>query len=477
VKSHHTLRFWAVIILILAGHAALSEDARGPQATLSTSPSGAGAAGQRGTVTESPESSSSQAPVVLTLKDALERARNLDPGYRSAFADAGIAREDHVQARAALLPSVVYNNEYIYTQGISIPGTSLTSDTRFIANNGVHEYLSEGNAHEVISAAQFADFSRTAAAAAAARAKAEIAARGLVATVVKTYYAEIIARRKYANAQLATEEARRFLDLSQKLERGGEVAHSDVIKAQLQTNDSIRALREAQLGMDRSHIELAVMVFPNFNQNFSTVDDLRLPPPLPPIEEVEQQAKSRNPDLYAAIQAVRAASDEVRAARSAYLPSLALDYFYGIDANRFAVHTRMSDGLVIRNLGYSATATLNIPVWNWGAINSKVKQSLLRRDQARVQLSAAQRKLLADLKTLYAEADAAKVQLDVLTQSADLAAESVRLTNLRYQAGEATALEVVDAQNALVLARNNYDDGEARYRLALANLQTLTGVF
>jgi outer membrane protein len=47
----------------------------------------------------------------------------------------------------------------------------------------------------------------------------------------------------------------------------------------------------------------------------------------------------------------------------------------------------------------------------------------------------------------------------------------------RYQAGEATALEVVDAQNSLQLARNNYDDGEARYRLAIANLQTLTGVY
>jgi hypothetical protein len=35
----------------------------------------------------------------------------------------------------------------------------------------------------------------------------------------------------------------------------------------------------------------------------------------------------------------------------------------------------------------------------------------------------------------------------------------------------------VDAQNALVMARNNYDDGEVRYRLALANLQTLTGAF
>jgi len=419
----------------------------------------------------------SQAPVVLTLQDALARARNLDPTYRTVLGDAGIAHEDHVQSRAALLPTVVYNNQYIFTQGIGIPGTSLTSDTRFIANNGVHEYLSQGNAHQVISASQFADFSRTAAVAAATRAKAEIAARGLLVTVVKTYYAEVIARRKYANAQLAAQEAQQFVDLSQKLERGGEVAHSDVIKAQLAVNDASRTLREAQLEMDRSHIELAVLVFPNFNQNFSTVDDLRLPPPLPPVEEVEQQAKTKNPDLYAAMQALRAANHEVRSARAAYLPSLALDYFYGIDANHFAVNTHTPEGLMYRNLGYSATATLNIPIWNWGSTHSKIKQSLIRRDQAQVQLSATQRKLLGDLKTLYAEAESAKILLDVLAQSADLAAESARFTRLRYQAGEATALEVVDAQNSLILARNNYDDGEARYRLTLANLQTLTGVF
>lgn len=412
----------------------------------------------------------SQAPVVVTLQDALQRARHLDPMYRAALAGAGIAHQDHVQARAALLPSVAEATQYLYTQGNG------TLTPRFIANNAVHEYISQGDAHEVISGMQFADFNRTAAAAAVARANAEIAARGLVATVVKTYYAEIVARRKYANAQLAADEARRFFELTQKLEQGGEVAHSDVIKAQLVANDTQRSLREAQLEMNRSHIELTVLVFPNFNQNFSTVDDLRLPTPLPPMQEVEQQAQTNNPQLYAAMQAVKAAGYELLAARAAYLPSLTLDYFYGIDASHFAMYTPVPGGR-IRNLGYSASATLNIPIWNWGATHSKVRQSELRREQTQVQLSATQRGLIADLKMLYAEAEAARTQLEVLQQSADLAAESVRLTNLRYQAGEATALEVVDAQNSLLLARNNYDDGEARYRLALANLQTLTGVF
>jgi len=409
------------------------------------------------------------APIVITLQDALQRARKLDPTYRSALTDAGIAHEDHVQARAALLPSVSANTEYLYTEGTG------TSTPKYIANNAVHEYVSQGNAHEVVSGTQFADFSRTAAGVAAARAKAEVAARGLVATVVQTYYVEVVGKRKYANAQLAADEAKRFFDLSQKLEQGGEVAHADVIKAQLQANDATRALREAQLAMDRNHIELAVLVFADFNQDFSTVDDLRLPPPLPAIQEVEQQAKTKNPDLYAAMQTLRAAKYAVLSSRAAYLPTLTLDYFYGIDASHF-VNTPTPDG-PIRNLGYSASATLNIPIWNWGATHSKVRQTELQRDLAETQLSAAQRKLLAELKTLYAEADAARIELGVLAQSADLAAESVRLTNLRYQAGEATALEVVDAQNSLVAARNNFDDGEARYRLAIANLQTLTGTF
>ena len=49
------------------------------------------------------------------------------------------------------------------------------------------------------------------------------------------------------------------------------------------------------------------------------------------------------------------------------------------------------------------------------------------------------------------------------------------MTSLRYQAGESTAQEVVDAQNALITSRNSYDDAQARYRLAISVLQTLTG--
>jgi outer membrane protein TolC len=410
------------------------------------------------------------APLMLTLQDALERAKKNNPEYRAAVTDFGLAKQDRVQSRAALLPSVNYNAAFLYTEGNG------TASARFIANNGVHEYISQGNVHEDVSLANFADYRRAAAAEAVARARSEIAARGLVVTVVQAYYGFVVAQRKYSTAQRAATEAQRFLDISQKLEHGGEVAHSDVIKAQIQTNQQQRDLQEAELEMNRSRLELAVLVFPNFQENFSVVDDLQMPEPLPSFPEIETAAANKNPELRAALAALQQANHEVTAAWNGFLPSLTLDYFYGIDSNHYAVYqTDPTTGLQVRNLGYAATATLQLPIWNWGANRSKVKQADLRRQQARVELSFAQRQLLAKMQTLYSEAQTARSELESLNQSAELAADSLRLTTMRYQAGESTVLEVVDAQNTLTQARNAFNDGQVRFRVSMANLQTLTG--
>ena len=293
--------------------------------------------------------------------------------------------------------------------------------------------------------------------------------------MVQAYYGYVVAQRKYATAQKAASEADHFLGISQKLQNGGEVARSDVIKAQIQDQQQQRELQDALLAMNKTRLDLAVLLFPNFEQNFSVVDDLRLPDPLPPFVEVQTAATKNNPELRVALASLRQTDQEVKVAWAAMLPSVGLDYFYGIDANQFAVRGPAPDRF--RNLGYAATATLQLPIWNWGAGYSKVKQANLLRQQAHVELSFAQRRLLADLRSFYDETETSRAQLESLSQTAELASDSLRLTTMRYQAGEATVLEVVDAQNTLTLARNAYDDGQVRFQVALANLQTLTGSF
>ena len=69
----------------------------------------------------------------------------------------------------------------------------------------------------------------------------------------------------------------------------------------------------------------------------------------------------------------------------------------------------------------------------------------------------------------------AQQQLESLDLSVRTAQESLRLTRLRYTAGEATVLEVVDAQDSYTQAELARADGIVRYQLSLANLQLLTG--
>src|SRR3954451_18781700 len=85
---------------------------------------------------------STPAPVTITLQDAIARAKANSPEFHAALTEQGIAQQDKVQARATLLPSLNYGSQFVYTQ------PALDSLPRFIANNGVREYIAIGNAHQ-----------------------------------------------------------------------------------------------------------------------------------------------------------------------------------------------------------------------------------------------------------------------------------------------------------------------------------------
>ena len=415
-----------------------------------------------------PAEAAGAAALTITLQDALERARANNPQLRSATISAQLAKEDRAQGKAGLLPTVNYFNQYIYTQGNGTPSGV------FVANDGVHIYNSQGLVHgDIYAPGKRADYQRLIAAEAVTRAKADIAARGLIVTVVQGFYGLVAAQRKYVNAQQSLREAQQFLDITQKQEQGGEVAHSDVVKAQIQVEQRQRDSQEADLTAEKSRIGLAVLIFPDYRKDFSVVDDLQGKANLPAFSEIQDLAAKNSPEMRAAQAAVQQEKYGISVARSAYLPTLSFDYFFGINANQFALHNRHNEN----NLGSVAQASLTIPVWNWGATRSKLRQAQLHLEQAKVDLTYTQRQLLANLDSFYREAQTAASQLPSLAHSVELASESLRLTLLRYTAGEITVLEVVDAQTTLTLARNAYDDGLVRYRVALADLQTLTGSF
>lgn len=413
------------------------------------------------------------APTSITLEQAIALARANEPNFAAAAANKRVTALDHSIAQAALLPGVSYHNQVLYTQpnGAINGGGPVGSQAapRFIANNAVREYASQGVVTETFGLQQLTAVSRASAADAVAAAEFEIARRGLVATVTSLFYQSLAADRKVEVGRRAAGEAANFTQLTQQRESAREGAHADVVKAQLLQQQRDRDLADALLEKQKAHLDLGVLLFPDPRAAYALVPGAVVP--LPDRADVDAAAMKLNPELHQALASLRVSSLDVTAAKAAYLPDLGLNFSYGIDAVQFAVNGREG----VKNLGYSASATLDIPLWDWLSTQHRVRQSEILREAAHTALTATQRRLIAQLDESYAEAGTSRDQLQSLDQSVLTAAESLRLTRLRYTAGESTVLEVVDAENSLTAAEIAREDGTIRYQLALTNLQLLTG--
>ncbi|WP_245536066.1 TolC family protein [Terriglobus roseus] len=411
----------------------------------------------------------------MSLEQAITMVQANEPQYAAAVAERGALALERTNAKTALLPTVTYHNQAVYTQPNGVAASRIgqvTGDASplFIANNAIREYASQGVVDERIGLGQIAAIRSATASALRAEAEAEVARRGLVVAVTNLFYGSQGAGQKATVAAEALNEANHFLDITQKREQAREVAHADVLKAQLQQQQRERDLADAKLAATKARLELGVLLYPDPSTPY-TLDIPAIPPPLPDRPGIDSLAKQNNPEIRSAIAGLQVAQADTFASKAALTPDLALNYTYGIDATNFGVNG--PDG--IRNLGYAMSATLDIPVWDWLATERRIRASKLRAGAARVVLTAAQRRLLANLEEFYAEADLAAQQLRSLDASVITARESLRLTNLRYVDGESTALEVVDAQAAVINAETAQVDGQLRYQLARAQLQTLTG--
>jgi len=210
-----------------------------------------------------------QTPATITLADAMARSKQYGGQIQSANLAVLLAKQDTAQTKAARLPTLNAFNQFIYTEGNGTPSGV------YVANDGVHVYNEQAQVHEeLLTVFRKGEIRRAAAAEAIALAKVEVAARGLNATVIQNYYAIASAEHKFVNAQISLQEAERFLDITTKQEKGGEAAHADVIKAQIQLQQRQRDLQDAQVNIEKAKIALGVLIFPHFTTDFKVADDL-----------------------------------------------------------------------------------------------------------------------------------------------------------------------------------------------------------
>jgi outer membrane protein len=398
----------------------------------------------------------------MTVETATQAALRQATAYQQAIIDEQTAALDLTQARGALLPRVRSSTTATFNKPLH-PGST---DPSFIAANATREYQELVGVEGSLDLGMRAAITRSRALLAAAHAGTEVARRALVRGVREAYFGLGLATAKRSSAEETLAAAEEFERVTALQHTGGELAEVDVIRARLQTAQRRDDVEQARLQEAEALAAMRVLTGIRAPQTL-TVSDLT---PQPAIADIERFTNgATRPELTQAEQQLRAARSDIGVARAGRLPSLT----YAVDEGFDSPSLHPSD--IRQHRGYLATATLDIPIFDWGIGRAKQRQAELKAQAAQNQLTITRRDLDQQFAAAHEEALTAIRRVDNARTAVADARRNVDISIARYRAGEAPILEVTDALTTLAQQRTNYQQALFDFEIARAHLQEAAG--
>ena len=402
----------------------------------------------------------------LTIDEAIALSLRQPSLYQQSEIDERIAAEDVKQSRAAFFPQFSVPLTYFGTtpSRYRIEGEPPTFS--YVSSSAINETVAlfQASGEIDISGRLRAQLRRSRHLLEAARAGTLIARRALALNTIDAYYNLMLARQRRRLAEETLSLAEGFLKVVEgRLQRGEDESEgADILRARSQVATRRDELEQARSAESASADVLRVLTGVSFT---TAIDVSRIGQDLPTASDfssyTEELLKSR-PELTQVDSQKLAALEEARAARKERLPQFAYTINGGFDAGDFRPLTKYSGG--------SATVTLTIPVFDFGASKSRETQARLRARWLEVQRETTYSLLQQEFYTARAAALSALTRIRETEAGAGEAQRNMMLVLSHYRLKKATITDVVDAQAAYAEARMAYfqaiiDYRTARYRL------------
>lgn len=404
----------------------------------------------------------------ITIEEALKIAFENNPDIKIAIDDVARGKGVVAEARAHFMPT--FNVTLTHTrQGPAI--AFFNPDT----GQNINIITAHNTTGDIIAAIPIDISNRLGLATDIAKYRLKIdyynlltASEQLIFRVKYAYYELLRAQGNQDVAQSAIDVAEAQLKDSEAKFRAGTAPKFDVTRIETQLANLNQTLLAAKNRVGLARVALnRVMGIDTTTPTDVVKSEIKVEPTEVNMAVRTQEAYDKRPEIEAAVTSIELNEKNVKFQRTEIMPSM--------NANAVYDYNFQPSGFSTINTSWIATFNLNIPIWDGGVTKAKVSQA-----QADLQNS---RDSLGKLKlTVGSEVDGAALNLDeaiqrvaTTAQGVDLAKESLRLSQVRYQAGIATLVEVTDAQSALTLANFNYVQAEYDYVLAVAELQRATG--
>ncbi len=269
----------------------------------------------------------------------------------------------------------------------------------------------------------------------------------VVLAVGANYLLTIAAESRVAAVQAQVDTAQALYQLAFDQERAGLAPQIDTLRAQVQVQAQQQTLIQAQNDLEKQRISLARVIGLPVQQKFRLVNRV----PYHPIPEVDmntayERALQTRADYQAALSLLRAAQLNRSAAWKEHLPSLDASGNYGVL------------GFTPSSLGpnYTAGATLKIPIFQGEKVKADVEQAEAVLKQRQAQVDNLKAGIEQDVQDALLDLKAAAKQVDVAKIGLDLAQQTLAQSQDRFAAGVTNNVEVIQAQQFLATANDQY---------------------
>jgi outer membrane protein len=295
--------------------------------------------------------------------------------------------------------------------------------------------------------------------------------RDLVFEVEQDFIEVLRAQREIELQQQSMQQLKDYLELVQRLAKGGGASSTDILKTRVQLNAADRSLQKARESLASAKYAIAELTGAAIDTAYSVTGSLESLLPGRRTAGTPTDV-SQNLDIALTQLTIDRSTIETEIAKSDRLPVISAYADAGMLSS--GDNFRLPAAERIGAYGYSVGLSLEVPIMNWGATDLRIQQRQLVTDALGFQLEALRRSVTTQYRTVQLQLSKAEERLLSLRASMEAAEENFELTKSKYAGGGALSLEVLSAQQLLTDIRLEELQTLAEKQLVLARLEQIT---
>jgi len=432
-------------------------------------PAASAGAGQASAITGSvPSGPASDEVLRLTLRDAITRALRYNLATIEGGENARIARGQRLVALSRLLPQV--------SAGVSENVDQLSLATFGLQNlPGIPNVVGPFSYTSVDASASQTLFSfesiKRFQAARTAEQAAQLSYQDILDAVTLTVgsaYLQIIEADSRVQAQEAqVRNARALYEQALDELQAGTVPRIEATRTAVQLHTEEYSLSVARNNFEVAKLALVRAIGLPLGQQFELADQLPYSEINPPtVDDALNIAYRSRSDFRSAINSAKSAAQTLSAAKGERYPTVAVNGGYG-DIGPTLGHSHGD---------FTFQAAIHVPLFTGGRIKGDVTQADAQLRQRKSEADNVRGQIDYDVRTAFLNLNAAKEQVTVAKQNVDLANENLARSKDRFASGVTDSVEVVQAEQSLASANNQYITSLYDHNLAKLSLARALGV-